>query len=308
MSAAVLVCGSIAEDIIGQSGPTDPAHPATPLTSLNRRWGGCALNVAYGLGQLGIEVIPIATVGGDYAESLQPYLVERGIARTGIRVDPDHTGQATALLIGQQASPQLTFFHAGPSDSAEHARIGQLDDISAVQWVHVAPLAPTTVLTHLQDAKRLGLATLFDPGQCLTRFSTAELKQALSLSDRLTLNIDEWSLLQTRLNLTPEALCRQLSVVILTAGPLAVRLYENSTVQKIETLKVTEHDATGCGDAFRAGYLYGLTRGQCERHAVEFGCCAGAMCLQETGGHAYSLSAAQLESLHLRHYATTSKP
>lgn len=304
MNGPILVCGSIAEDLIGTAGEAEPGHPAVPLLQLQPRWGGCALNITFGLNLLDVQALPVATVGSNYAERLQPYLNQMGIDLQAIRVDHSHPGQATGIMISQ-AEQQLTFFHAGPSDSARHPRLAELPAAPGAKLVHVAPLAPATALNHLRDARALGVPTVFDPGQCLARFSGSQLQEALSLTDRLTLNADEWHLLQSRTGLSANTLRKQVHTIVVTSGAGPVQLSQRGLLQSIEPPAVVKQDETGCGDAFRAGYLQALLAGLDEQSAVQRGCCAGAACAQSVGAHHYPLSLASLAAAQARRYAMT---
>ena len=309
MKEAVWVCGSIAEDIIGtaqaSSEQTQEArveHPATPLTSLVRRWGGCALNVCVGLGQLGVPAVPVATVGRDYTAGLRGYLQSLGISEVGIHLDASYPRQATGIMIGSPQRVQRTYFHAGPSDSVDHPRLAALPHVQTAAWVLVAPIAPATALQHLRDAEVLGIRTMFDPGQCLSRFTSDEIAEALSLTTRLILNAEEWALLQDGFGPAARELASTLEAVIVTDGPGPVRVTAADSHFDVRPPVAEAVDETGCGDAFRAAYVSGLIEGLDERAAIERGCCLGAQCAETVGAHHFVTDPATLDASRLKAY------
>lgn len=312
MNAPVLVCGSIAEDVIGGTTATGgpgirsdgDGHPALVLDSLVRRWGGCALNISAALAQLGVPPVPVATVGADYRERLQPYLQGLGLSEAGVFRDDRFAVQATAIMIDPPDAPQQTFFHAGPSDSDAHRRLTALPGARDAAFVHVAPLAPETALRHLRDARELGISAVFDPGQCLSRFDRDQLAEALDLTTRLTLNQAEWRLL-ARLGWPEHRLRRVVDIVVITDSAEAVRVLGRDADLLVRPPPTTVTDETGCGDAFRAGYLSGLVEHLDERAAIERACCLGALCAETVGGHHYAVDRTWLNAAREHAYGVS---
>jgi sugar/nucleoside kinase (ribokinase family) len=56
-------------------------------------------------------------------------------------------------------------------------------------------------------------------------------------------------------------------------------------------------DTTGCGDAFSAGFLRGLSLGRSRRDAAELGCAAAALVAQGLGTDAGSYDLAAVDAL-----------
>ena len=81
-SPAVIVCGSLAIDVIGyyagklqRAGEMGAFSQSIQLDRLNVEFGGCAMNIAYSLALLGAQAFPVVRVGrdfrGDYAAHLR---------------------------------------------------------------------------------------------------------------------------------------------------------------------------------------------------------------------------------------------
>ena len=85
-----------------------------------------------------------------------------------------------------------------------------------------------------------------------------------------------------------EAGCRALldrgvGCVAATCGADGVLLVDDSGAQRIPAFEVEAVDTTGCGDAFSAGFLRGLSLGRDRAAAARLGCAAAAMVAQGLG-------------------------
>jgi adenosine kinase len=103
---------------------------------------------------------------------------------------------------------------------------------------------------------------LFDPGQGLPLFSGAELIEMVDCADYLAVNDYEARLLAERTGLSLEAMAARVEALFVTQGGEGSRIYAEGKILDIAAVKPTSLvDPTGCGDAYRAGLLFGLQRG-----------------------------------------------
>ncbi|HEX6654198.1 MAG TPA: PfkB family carbohydrate kinase, partial [Thermoleophilaceae bacterium] len=71
--------------------------------------------------------------------------------------------------------------------------------------------------------------------------------------------------------------------VAATCGADGVLLVDEDGAQRIDAFEVDAVDTTGCGDAFSAGFLRGLSLGRDRPAAARLGCAAAAMVAQGLG-------------------------
>ena len=263
----ILICGSLAIDTI-MVFPDRFARHILPnethilsvsfqIGEMRREWGGCAGNIAYNLKGLGGEPVVMATIGDDgagYAERLRA----QQIAAEGVRVIPgSYTAQA--YIITDLDDNQITAFHPGAMNESHRNRVGDVADIALGI---VAPDGREGMRSHLSEFAAAGIPVIFDPGQGLPLFSGAELVEMIDCADYVAVNDYEGRLLAERTGLTIEAIAKRVKALIVTRGAEGSLIHVDGTVLEIAAVKPAALvDPTGCGDAYRAGLLYGIANG-----------------------------------------------
>ncbi|MFT3664379.1 carbohydrate kinase family protein [Piscinibacter sp.] len=264
----ILVCGSLAFDTI-TTFPGRFAEQILPdqvhilnvsflVPSLRREFGGCAGNIAYSLAQLGAEPLILATLGSDGQDYLAR-IRNWGASTEFVRVIED-SYTAQAIIITDQDNNQITAFHPGAMQQAHLTAVPRRNDI---ELAIVAPDGRDAMLQHAQQLADTGIPFIFDPGQGLPMFSGAELKDFIAKASWVALNDYEARMLCERTGLTLESLSdSHLKGVIVTLGADGCDVWEKGKRSHVPGVKAESVvDPTGCGDAFRAGVLWGLSRG-----------------------------------------------
>ena len=224
---------------------------------MRREYGGTAGNIAYNLKLLGDDPLLMATVG----EDVQPYL-ERldalGIARDHLlRVPGQFTAQA--FITTDLDDNQITAFHPGAMNFSHHNHVTpQLGAGLAI----IGPDGKEGMLQHARECAEYGVPFLFDPGQGMPMFSADELLEMVRLADYLAVNDYEGKLLEEKTGRRLEHLARELKGLIVTLGAKGSLILTDHQRHEIPCVAAEAVlDPTGCGDAYRAGVLYGLARG-----------------------------------------------
>ena len=266
MSAA-LICGSLAYDTI-MVFPDQFKNHILPdkvhilnvsflVPRMRREFGGCAGNIAYNMKLLGADPIPMATVGEDFG----PY--RDWFTRLGIRLDhvrelPDMF-TAQAFMTTDLDNNQITAFHPGAMMRSfeNHVR-----DVQDVGFGIVAPDGREAMLQNAAEFAELGIPFIFDPGQAMPLFNGEEFRAFIDKADYVVVNDYESNLLQQRTGWSPEDIAQRVKAYIVTQGPRGSMIRTGDGVTPIPPAherRIT--DPTGCGDAYRAGLIFGLMRG-----------------------------------------------
>jgi len=259
-----LICGSIAYDTIMVFRDRFQNHilpdqlhilnVAFLVPDMRREFGGCAGNIAYTLKLLGGEPLIMATVGDDY----EPYadrLKKLNLSQEHVRKVPD-TFTAQAFITTDLDDNQITAFHPGAMDYSHRNHVG---DASAVKLGIIAPDGRAGMLQHAAEFHTAGIPFVFDPGQGLPMFAGAELESLVGMASYLAVNDYEGELLQERTGKTLEELSRQVDALIVTLGARGSLIFTNGQRTEIPGVRAEAVvDPTGCGDAYRAGLLYGI--------------------------------------------------
>jgi adenosine kinase len=278
-----LICGSIAYDNI-MVFPDRFRNHLLPdqlhilnvcflVPEMRREFGGCAGNIAYSLKLLGGEPLIMATVGDDSA----PYderLTALELASTHVRRVP-RTFTAQAFITTDLDDNQITAFHPG---AMNYAHANHVADADGVQLGIIAPDGREGMLQHAREFAEAGIPFVFDPGQGLPMFSGDELLEFLRQADYLAVNSYEAQLLQEKTGRKLEALSKMVRAAVVTLGAQGSVIYNDGNQVEIPSVAAQEVvDPTGCGDAYRAGLLYGIAHGMDWELTGRLGALLGAL-------------------------------
>ncbi len=261
---SALICGSLAYDTIMVFPERfkdhilpDKVHMLNVsflVPEMRRQFGGVAGNISYNLKLLGGDPYPMATVGDDFGP-YQRRLESLGISTRYIRhLEGEFTPQA--FITTDFDDNQITAFHPG---AMMESQLNKVEGADGIKLGIVAPDGREAMLQHSRDFERLGIPHIFDPGQAMTLFDGNDLKNFISQANWLVANDYEFQLIQERTGLSREEVAEQLEALIITRGGDGSTLITKAGEEHIEMVKPTAvMDPTGCGDAYRAGLMYGL--------------------------------------------------
>ncbi|KPL28417.1 MAG: sugar kinase [Acidithiobacillales bacterium SM1_46] len=264
---SALICGSFAYDTIMVFRDRfknhilpDKVHilnVSFQVPEMRREFGGCAGNIAYNLKLLGGDPEPLGTVGRDFGPYAE-WMDRQGIERRRVKVI-EETYTAQAFITTDMDDNQITAFHPGAMNHSHHATMG---DTGKVKLGIVAPDGRDGMIAHAAEFAERKIPFIFDPGQGLILFNGEELLRLLDQASWVTVNDYEAGLLEDRTGLALGELAARVEALIVTRGADGSRIHTQGRVIDIPAAKPRAiKDPTGCGDAFRAGLLYGLGKG-----------------------------------------------
>ena len=265
MTKTTLICGSLAFDKImqynGRFGETlmaDQLHKVNVsflVPTLRTEFGGCSGNIAYNLKMLGGEPRIVGVMGqdcGPYLERLQ----KLGISTENIMIKAD-SYNAQCFVTADADNNQINAFHPGAMSFAHE------NDIAKAGPARVAIISPDGhegMLKHAETLTDLGIPIMFDPGQQLPMFNCEQLIDFIDKATYVTANDYEIELLMERTGLTIPDMASRLEALIVTRGEQGSEIYTDGKRIDIPAVPAAAVlDPTGCGDAYRAGLLFGIT-------------------------------------------------
>lgn len=262
-----LICGSIAFDNImvfegrfRESILPDQIHILNVsflVPELRREFGGCAGNIAYNLRLLGGDPLIMATVGTDFA-SYREWLGRHGISDRLVREVPG-TLTAQAYITTDLDDNQITAFHPG---AMNHAHLNHVPRDGEVKIGMISPDGRQGMLEHAVQMHEASIPFIFDPGQGLPMFSGDELREFIRLASWVAVNDYEGRMLAERTGLTETEIAGLVEGLIVTRGAQGSTILAGGRRLEIPPVSAASIvDPTGCGDAYRAGLLFGITRG-----------------------------------------------
>jgi len=264
---SALICGSLAYDTI-MVFPDQFKNHILPdkvhilnvsflVPRMRREFGGCAGNIAYNLKLLGGDPIPMATVGQDFGP-YREWFEEQGIRLDQVKVI-DELFTPQAFITTDLDNNQITAFHPGAMMRSyeNHVR-----DVAGVTFGIVSPDGREGMLQNATEFAAAGIPFIFDPGQAMPLFNGEELRHFIGQADYVTVNDYESNLLQERTGWDEKTIAGKVRAYIATRGPHGSLIHTGGEIIDIPPAherRVT--DPTGCGDAYRAGLIFGLMNG-----------------------------------------------
>lgn len=260
---SALICGSYAYDTIMVFHDKfknhilpDKVHMLNVsflVPDMRREFGGCAGNIAYNLKLLGSDPLPMATVGSDFTPYAE-WMDQCGISREHIRVVDSYTGQA--FITTDLDDNQITAFHPGAMSMSHENHVS---DAPGATIGIVSPDGRDGMIEHAKEFAEAGVPFIFDPGQGMPMFDGDDLLRFVEQASWVTVNDYEMEMLQQRTGKSPHEIADQVEALIVTLGGEGSHVYTKGKRVEIPPINTSQlADPTGCGDAYRAGLLYGL--------------------------------------------------
>jgi adenosine kinase len=263
----VMICGSMAYDtvMVFEGRFKDHILPdrihmlsvAFLVPRLRRNFGGVGGNIAYNLRLLGLDCHVLATVGEDF-DPYEAWMRRHQLSLEYLRRIPD-TYTAQAFITTDLDDNQITAFHPG---AMQHAGELEVPRDAGVTFGLVGPDSREAMVRHAQQFADLRIPFIFDVGQGLPMFGGAELELFIAQASWVIVNDYEAELIQQRTGLNAEGIAARCQAYIVTQGAKGSRIYAGGEVHAVPAVRPDQVvDPTGCGDAYRAGIIYGLTQG-----------------------------------------------
>lgn len=261
------------------------------VPEMRREFGGCAGNIAYNLKLLEGDALPMGTVGNDF-DPYARWMDNNGINRQHVTVI-EEAFTAQAFITTDMDDNQITAFHPGAMSFSHYNKISDADDVTLGI---ISPDGRNGMIEHANQFAEANIPFIFDPSQGLPMFSGDELINFIEQAAWLTVNDYEWQLIQERTGLSPKEVADRVEALIITRGSEGSHIYTKEKrfeipVAKSEFIK----DPTGCGDAYRAGLLYGLMHDLDWETTGRLASLMGMINIEENGTQNHSFTKDELE-------------
>ncbi|MDE0990512.1 MAG: PfkB family carbohydrate kinase [Pseudomonadales bacterium] len=312
MKTIILVTGSTAIDQTGIYDGSFEDYQANyaikafnvsfQLADMRTSFGGCAPNIAHGLTQLGIDAIPLSSAGRNFVDQYKAHLINLGINIDFIAVADDVANCASCMMINDVHGNQVIGFYPGP-DNPRRQSPETLPFIDNIVLTILGPEEPELTLRQGRILFEHNVPLMVDPGQVISAFSKDQIRELLKLARYLVINHHEFEVLKTNGELTDEEVFSQVPEVVLTRGDKGVAIYSREGICHVDAVPdVKVDEVTGCGDAFRAGYAYGIVNNFSLTERGQAGCIMAARNLENPETQRYRITATELDVLRTTIY------
>jgi adenosine kinase len=260
------------------------------VDTLDVRRGGVAANICFGMGQLGARPILVGAAGEDFDE-YRAWLDRHGVDTESVRIsetahtarfvcttDADHN-QIGSFYTGAMSEARLIELHS----VAE--RVGDLD------LVCIGADDPEAMIRHTEECRTRDIPFAADFSQQIARMDGENVRVLLEGATYLFTNEYEKGLVESKTGWTDAEILDRVGTRITTLGAQGVRIDRKGEEPLVveppeEEAKV---DPTGVGDAFRAGFLTGLSWGVSLERAAQLGCMLATLVIETLGTQEYAL-------------------
>ena len=250
------------------------------VPDMRREYGGTAGNIAYNLKLLGEDPAIMATAGHDFSPYTQR-LERLGLTSRHVRIlDGQFTAQA--FITTDVDDNQITAFHPGAMSDSHANRISEAN---GVKLAIVSPAGRQGMVEHSRDLAAAGIPFVFDPGQGLPLFSGPDLLEMMKGAKALAVNDYEARVVEDKTGKRIEEIAATLGAVLVTRAGEGSSVYADGKRIDVPAVPpVALVDPTGCGDAYRAGLLYGMARGWSWERCARLASLMGSIKIAHRGG------------------------
>jgi len=261
-----MICGSLAYDTVmvfdgrfKEHILADRIHMLSVsflVPKMRRNFGGVAGNIAFNLRLLGMKSHVLASVGDDF-DPYETWLRRHDVGLEYVKRIAD-TYTAQAFITTDLDDNQITAFHPGAMD---HAGTLAVPTNAGITLGLVGPDSRDAMVRHADQFATAKIPFIFDVGQGLPLFDGPALTRFIDQATWVIVNDYEGQLIQERTGLSAEAIAARCSAYIVTRGSQGSVIYADGQVIEIPVVAPKAVvDPTGCGDAYRAGIVYGLNK------------------------------------------------
>ncbi len=271
------------------------------VDSMDKRRGGCAPNIAYTLALLGERPILMATAGQDF-DDYRRWLDAAGIDTSQVKVI-DGKFTASFFCSTDQANNQIASFYTGAMANAGELSFRTLPGLREDGLVIIAPNDPAAMVQYAQECSTLGIRYIWDPGQQCARMDGAQLAEGVTGAYMVIVNDYEFELLRQKTGFSEEDVRRQVELLVITKGEHGCTVISREARVDVPAVVPDRiEDPTGVGDAFRGGFMKGLSMGAPVEVCGRIGSVAATYALERLGGTSHAYSWAEFVARYNAHF------
>ncbi|GGO58518.1 carbohydrate kinase family protein [Streptomyces lasiicapitis] len=273
------------------------------VDALDVRRGGVAANICFGMGQLGTGPILVGAAGADFDE-YRAWLDRHGVDTASVRISETlHTARFVCTTDADHN--QIGSFYTGAMSEARLIELKTVADrVGGLDLVLIGADDPEAMLRHTEECRSRKIPFAADFSQQIARMGGDEIRNLLEGATYLFSNEYEKGLIESKTGWSDAEILAKVGHRVTTLGPNGVRI-EAVGKDPVE-VGVPEEKAkvepTGVGDAFRAGFLSGLSWGVSHERAAQVGCMLATLVIETTGTQEYELHRAQFMERFTKQY------
>ena len=264
------------------------------VDGLEVRRGGCAANIVYGMGVLGLNPVLIAAVGKDWAD-YDAWLLRHGVDTSHVLISKTQFTAHFMVTTDTELNQIASFFPGAMSEARNIELAPIMEKTGRFDIVVISPDDPEAMLRHSEVCRQQGIAFAADPSQQMARMSGEEIRQLITGAKYLFLNEYELALAMQKTGWTDAEILDLVEYRVVTLGSegAKVEAKNGEFVQVGVPKEKAKVDPTGVGDSFRSGFIAGLAWGLNHERCAQLGSMIATYVIETTGTQEYRFTAAE---------------
>ncbi|WP_329458241.1 carbohydrate kinase family protein [Streptomyces sp. NBC_01497] len=261
------------------------------VDNLDVRRGGVAPNICFGMGQLGLRPILVGAAGEDFDE-YRGWLDRHGVDTGSVHIS-DHLHTARFVCTTDTDHNQIGSFYTGAMSEARLIEIQHVADrVGGLDLLLIGADDPEAMLRHTEECRSRGIPFAADFSQQIARMDGDDIRALLEGATYLFSNEYEKGLIEAKTGWTDAEILSRVGHRITTLGKNGARVEKmgHPAIEVGCAQEQTKADPTGVGDAFRAGFLAGLSWGVSMERAAQVGCMLATLVIETVGTQEYTLA------------------
>ncbi len=258
------------------------------ITNFKIFCGGSAANTIIGLSKLGMDTGFIGKISDDHdGNLLLKNLQKEGVDTEGIIVSQGRSGNVLGFV--DENGQRALYVDPGVNDLIKFNEV-KLDYLENSKVLHLTSFVGDSIKAQENIINEISedIIISLDPGRIYAERGIQYLKNILNRTDIILINEEELKHLIGHKYKTckegAEVLLKyNIDTVVIKRGDKGSYITDGSDSHFIEPFDVKCIDTTGAGDAFNAGFLYGLLNNECIEESGKLGNFVASCCIQESG-------------------------
>jgi adenosine kinase len=245
------------------------------------------------MGCLGLKPVLVGAVGEDF-EPYRSWLERHNVDTDSVHVSElKHTARFVCTTDRDQA--QIASFYAGAMSEAREIELHPIAQrLGGLDLVLIGANDPVAMARHTAECREAGIPFAADPSQQVAWLSGDDIRDLIEGATYLFTNEYEASVVAQKTGWSQEEISEQVEVRVMTLGAEGARVQRRGEAPIHVPVAAVEKvlEPTGVGDAFRAGFVAGLTWQLGLERCAQVGSLLAAHVVETVGTQEYTLDRA----------------
>ncbi|MEO8517594.1 MAG: carbohydrate kinase family protein [Dermatophilaceae bacterium] len=252
--------------------------------------GGVAANIAFGMANLGQRPVLVGAAGEDFTE-YRSWLERHGVDCDSVRIsETRHTARFVCTTDDHMA--QIATFYAGAMSEAREIELGPVATrVGGLDLVVISSNDPEAMLRHTEECRTRSIAFAADPSQQLAFMDGESIRELIDGATYLFTNEYEAALTEQKTGWSSDEIAKRVQTRVITKGKHGAVITSSgeAPIEVLVAAELRKADPTGVGDAFRAGFLSGLSWGLDHERSAQAGSMLATYVVETVGTQEYEL-------------------